>query len=255
MKECIFSITQEDGAFLRYLEGKLRRSLHCGAGAIAYTERDGRAYLNVAYDDAREKEIERVLLEGLCEIFAVGYKKQYLTEALQLRPQTLLQKTLLNAMSIFDVSRDKRMLLKQLRKHKNSEDFSLDGFYHFRLQALKQNWDEIVDATQNNQEIIYDRTASLEFLNYLLEAVPSLCKEITAKIKEGLPKLKDERGRRYAPLVLWENDDAEEITMYNLMCISPRTVRLKREEFSHEFYSLANELFTVEEMPREELPT
>ena len=182
-----------------------------------------RAYLTFAYNDADDVQVDRLLRDGLCDLYAIGYKKQYLTSQLGMRPDTLLKKTLLNAMSIFDIRSDKKSVNKVLGKIK---DFSLDGFYNFRLTSLKERWKELICVSLHNSAVLWDEATMREFLSFLLDTIPPLADDVTVRFFQNDFLIRDDKGRVFEKLYLLSDEKPEETLIYNLICISPQSVTI-----------------------------
>lgn len=112
----------------------------------------------------------------LADIFSIGYKNKYLSKKLNMGSEDLLSRTLINTMCIFDNSYDKTAIKRNLE---NIRNFSLDGFYNFRLGDVKKKWDEIVVLSNSYDTVINDYDTMRDFLMFLLEAIPTLVNNLS----------------------------------------------------------------------------
>lgn len=87
--------------------------------------------------------IRRFTEENLADVIAVGYKYAYFDKRLHLpllSPDK--RRILITALVGADLREDKAYALRRFR---GSEQYSLDGVYHFRLRELIRRWQEIAD--------------------------------------------------------------------------------------------------------------
>ena len=117
----------------------------------------------------------------LADIFSIGYKNKYLSKKLNMGSEDLLSRTLINTMCIFDNSYDKTAIKRNLE---NIRNFSLDGFYNFRLGDVKKKWDEIVVLSNSYDTVINDYDTMRDFLMFLLEAIPTLVNNLSVVFDE-----------------------------------------------------------------------
>ena len=131
--------------------------------------------------------------------------------------EDLLSRTLINTMCIFDNSYDKTAIKRNLE---NIRNFSLDGFYNFRLGDVKKKWDEIVVLSNSYDTVINNYDTMRDFLMFLLEAIPTLVNNLSVVFDEESGfELFDEKGLRLNKLTtLSVRQEPEEDLLYNLVC-------------------------------------
>ncbi len=141
MAEITVSEELAKSSYITYLynavAGPLRRI--GGRGELALEGE--RAVLRLTTERA-EKELRKALGEKIAEIVDIGYKYAYLGKNLHVclgeREKRLLSAALIAA----DYEGDCAFIGRKLE---GMEEYCIDGFYHFRLGALREKWGKILD--------------------------------------------------------------------------------------------------------------
>ncbi len=106
------------------------------------THEDERATLNLNFNEEHKNIVTEVLLDKIADIIVVNYKYDYFTRYIRTCGLTSLDYEMLIASLISaDLDEDKRYILKG---NLDLTDFSIDGYFNFRLKPLKEKWTEIV---------------------------------------------------------------------------------------------------------------
>lgn len=109
-----------------------------GRGELAFSGQ--RAVLNYILPEG-ETEFRAYLCEKIAEIIDVGYKYRFLRERLDVCLSRREIKYLCAALIAADLDGDKAFIR---RKMKGATEYSIDGFYAFRLAALREKWERII---------------------------------------------------------------------------------------------------------------
>ena len=92
---------------------------------------------------ARDGErMREAVKERLAEVIGIGYKYEFLSEKLQVSLSRREKKLLCAALIAADYESDGAFIRRKLG---SGDEYSLDGFYRFRLGSLKEKWQRIVD--------------------------------------------------------------------------------------------------------------
>ena len=223
MYELSLNVDKKDGHFLDYLARQLDRPLAQARGVSALEEIDDRPFFSLACYDESAGQMSALVKDLLADILSIGYKNKYLSKKLNMGSEDLLSRTLINTMCIFDNSYDKTAIKRNLE---NIRNFSLDGFYNFRLGDVKKKWDEIVVLSNSYDTVINDYDTMRDFLMFLLEAIPTLVNNLSVVFdEESGVELFEEKGLRLNKLTtLSVRQEPEEDLLYNLVCINPAAV-------------------------------
>ena len=254
MYELSLNVDKKDCHFLKYLAKQIEKPLTQARGIYALEEIDDREFLSVACYDESAGQISGLIKDVLADVFSIGYKNKYLSKKLNLSNDDLLSRTLINTMCIFDNSFDKTAIKRNIENIKN---FSLDGFYNFRLGEVKKKWDEIVILSNSYDVVIKDNETMRDFLMFLIEAIPTLVNNLTVVFdKESGFELFDEKGQRLNKLATMSvREDPEESLLYNLICINPSSINFYGdwENMTAQFKDVADSLFVIIDIKKDKI--
>ena len=208
MQELILNVEKKDNHFVDYVYQKMLYPVKTSGGICAIDTFDDKVCLGIAISDESYKIIENLFKSIVAEILAVGYKNKYLKQNIGVDTSTLLGSVLLDTMCIFDSRYDAKYIKKQI---KDFNVISLEGCYNFRLNDIKQKWDDIIALFNSYSDFLAEESVIIEFLNYLLNAIPCLCKTI---------------------------------------CYNPNLVNfcIDMDDFDDEFCSIVSQLFSIREL-------
>ncbi len=220
MFEATVSCDGKDAHNIDYIAQKLV-SFKSADKTIVEVVKGGRKYLSVACSSAYEPLLKDLLLEGVSDVLALGYKNKYFTKRLD-KKEGLLNRTLINVMCLFDNVKDKRAVLGQIEQ---TDNISLDGIFNFRVRELKERWEEVLDLTNAYGVIASDDFITTEFLCYLIDSIPPQHGGLTASILEDSFVLQDNKGNviPHVPLITKENTNEERL-IYNLVCNKAKNI-------------------------------
>lgn len=163
MEEITITQNGYDGLYMSYLYGKVRERFSflpstCGM------HHNGDS-LEIAFKTDREycPYVRRYAEENIADVIAVGYKYAFFEKRLHLPLLSPLKKRLLiTALVAADYADDRAYVAKRIR---GSEQYCLDGVFHFRLKDLQKRWEGIVEYVPTEMG-----EASLDgFLEFLVE--------------------------------------------------------------------------------------
>ena len=131
----------ERSLFISYLYNTLSATLSRlgGRGEIALGGE--RAALRILANDG-EKELRDAVKDRITEIIGIGYKYDFLRGKLRVALSRREKKLLIAALIAADYEGDKGYIR---RKVGDSEQYSVDGIYSFRLGALREKWTRIAE--------------------------------------------------------------------------------------------------------------
>ncbi len=123
---------------------------------------DDRVVLTVTFPEEYSQMTEQVLLDKVADVIAVNYKYEYFIRYIRTGG---LDKTdyemLIAALIAADLEEDKRYVLNG---NISLKDFSIDGYFNFRLKPLKEKWAEIVTYIPT----YFTRDKLNEFISYIV---------------------------------------------------------------------------------------
>ena len=131
---------EEDG--IDYLLKSLAPLVSDLGGEIVSFKGEHRAGLKVFCKSERVEFFRSEIEDKIADVFVVKYKYDFFKR--KIHPVGLSSyevELLLTALISADIEEDKRYVLRRL---KGQEVYVLDGFFNFKLQALKNKWKEII---------------------------------------------------------------------------------------------------------------
>ncbi len=131
----------ERSAYVAYLYNAIAEKLLSagGAGELVFGEERAALRLTVQKNAA---ELRAAVAEKIAEIVCIGYKYRFLWERLDVRLSQREKRLLCAALIAADFEGDKSYVRRKIER---TEEYSIDGFYRFRLGALREKWARIVE--------------------------------------------------------------------------------------------------------------
>lgn len=139
MEEITVSERKEKSAYITYLYNAISPRLlrYGGKGELSFGERSTLII-------RAEREIGRLrahVCDKVTEVIGIGYKFEYLSARLNVALSKRERKLLCSALIAADLEGDKIYIRRKLER---TEEYSIDGFYNFRLAPLREKWDRIL---------------------------------------------------------------------------------------------------------------
>lgn len=242
MFETTLSIDKDKKSYLDYIYNRIKPHIRLTNAVVAKSQNNGRLFLSVACEDEFGEALGSQVVESLCEVYAMGFKYDYLKKKLKIRKENLLIKTLLNTMTVFDSNNDKKIIRRELE---GLPIIAIDGFFDFRLREVKDKWDEIINLTNENSIVFSDDEISGEFLMFLLDALPQSQEGVKICGDGNKIELFDKRGKKIKMIMpVGKSKTAEETVLFNLICLAPQKVLIADESnFSREFMAIVKKFF------------
>ncbi len=241
MFEISFNADLKNRDYLDFLYNNLKDEIKLSNAVVAHRLCDDRLFLSLACEDCFAVDFKSKTDDLLAEIFAFGFKHNYLKKNLCIYKESLLIKTIINAMTIFDSQNDKKLIKKELF---NQQVGALDGFFNSRLKKIREKWDEIIDLVNENSIVLSDDDVAYEFLAFLIQSLTKTenCIELLSKNKQVVLFL---NGKEVDITVPFEKDSVdEEVVLYNLIKTLPKRIVIKnKNDFSAEFLDIIEKCF------------
>ena len=130
----------EKSAYITYLYNTLAEEIFRSGGKCELMFSDARTALRIHVDD--REPLEDVLLDRLTEVIGIGYKYTFLGKKLNVSLPRREKRLMSAALIAADFEGDKTYIKRKL---KGAEEYSIDGFYNFRLVTLRDKWEKIVE--------------------------------------------------------------------------------------------------------------
>lgn len=248
MYEATVSVVKENAHLLNYVKAQLEPIISEVDGLTSELDEASRNYFSLACADTYRFQIRRKLNDAVSQALTLGYKNIFVRKILGVRKNNFFQNVLVNTICIFDNDYDRQAVSRLLDVDRT---LCLDGYYNFRLGAVKKKWQEVTKLVSDNFYVLSDSELIVEFLQYLLESTPSKVKNLSVSIDGNSFVLYGASDKVLEPIVsLAKNSDVEEEVMLNVLFLKPKKVKLYHSvEPSKEFRGMLDALFETEYVP------
>ena len=152
---------------------------------------------NFVLSVATSKNIEQTkkfLKQFLSEIIIITNKEEFLRKNVVMENVSETCKSaFIKALMYFDYESDLKIVEECLNLDSN---INVQAFYNFKLQVLKNKWNDLLDATSYNSIYSSNYEIFLEFLKFLIESIKPSFKEINIYFRDNIFILLDENGKK-----------------------------------------------------------
>ena len=137
--------------------------------SIVVVEENGeRVYLGVALKN--KGEADKIIQSILYDFFLKDVKAEYLYSTIKrYDANEFLVQVYVKILKRFNTFDERQVLAESLVLHSN---FSLDGFYKFKLASLKEKWNELLNLTYNNLDLLMDENSFSLLIENLISCLP-----------------------------------------------------------------------------------
>lgn len=240
MYEKTLSIDIDNAVMLQHIEAYISNIVPRLGGVVAHTASASRQYMAVAVPDTYAKQMNDLLVELVLDILTISYKHGFLTSNLAVA-DTLVGHTLINCMSIFDSSEDKKTLTNIL----DSDSMAIDGYYYFRMRTLRERWSDVAQLINSNSDITSDKSTILQFISYMIEGIKHT-NSLSVSVGEGNYLLFD-KGDNILPNTNIPLHQASpyELAVVDVLLHNPRHITIYVDDSSQasQFVQLVSQLY------------
>ncbi len=142
MEEITVTERGENRSNITYLYHALADCLDRGGGRGELLFGGDRTALRIRAEEPRKEDVRARTCEQVAEIIGIGYKYRFMQERLRVCLGARERKWLCAALIAADFEGDKGYIVRKLR---HTDEYSIDGFYQFRLSPLREKWERIAD--------------------------------------------------------------------------------------------------------------
>ena len=245
MYEATVSVVKENSHLLDFVKGQITPCLKQIDGMYTELDERFRSCYAVACSDTYRFQVQRKLNEAVSQALTLGYKNIFVRDLLGVGSDSFYKNVLVNVICVFDNDYDKQIVSKLVEVEQN---ICIDGYYNFRLGAVKQKWSDVIKLLADNFYVLSDNGLIIEFLQYLLESTPSKVKTLSVSLEDNSFTLYGSGGKVLEPTIsLARGATAEEEVMLNILCLKPQRVKIYRTRaLSDDFCDMLSALFAVE---------
>ncbi|MCL2621667.1 MAG: putative sporulation protein YtxC, partial [Firmicutes bacterium] len=182
---------------------------------------NGRAV--VVVENVTKNQIENTI----AEVIINEYKAAFLKKSLILPIENEINKAaFIKALTTFDRDSDKIITLTQLNITNKTEEFLLDSFFNFKLEALRKRWEEVCKLANENTSYLVCSQTFVELLRFLIKNLESKCNEVHLFSNNNTYQLLNQDFKPIKPVYSNEEVSAELDVIQNLISLSPKKIVL-----------------------------
>lgn len=245
MYEATVSVCNTQTHLLDFVKRQLASEVREADGIVTELKERNRDFISFACADTFRFQIQRDLSQACSEALSLGYKNVYMRRLLGIDASNFYQNILVNTICVFDNDYDKQLISKIIDVE---QPVYLDGYYNFKITAMKRKWSEIGALVCENGYIVNDDEMILEFLQYLLESVPCKVKQLSIVFENGDYTLFNSNNKVIEKLYsLAKTTTAQEEAILNAVCLKPQLVKVYNDGSANsEFCGMLDALFSTE---------
>ena len=245
MYEATVSVVKENSHLLDYVKGELIPCLKEIDGMSTELDTQFRKCFSLACSDTYRFQVQRKLVDAVSQALTLGYKNVYVRDLLRIDSDNFYKNVLVNVICVFDNDYDKQVVSRLVEI---DNTVCIDGYYNFRLAAVKKKWADITRLVLDNFYVLSDNSLIVEFLQYLLESTPSKVKNLSVSFENGSFVLYGSGGKVLEPAIsLAKKATVEEEAMLNVLCLKPQRVKIYHSNpLSDDFCEMLSALFQAE---------
>lgn len=203
--------------WISLLDSKIRPIIR-NDGVVICEEDNGRVFLGIGI--VQEKDLDEAVYRVLFNFFLKDLKEEYLYSNIKrYATNEYLVRVYIKVLNLFNIEEERRILSERFCLYPN---FSLDGFYRFRLRALREKWDDLVLLSVNNIDLIRDDYSLLMLIKHLISCLPTDNESVFVDYFEGEYRITLSTGE-----ILFAKDS--ESVIFILLDHLPERIHLSKE--------------------------
>ncbi|MDD4815879.1 MAG: hypothetical protein PHQ62_01900 [Clostridia bacterium] len=216
-----FSITMdsEKSKIAKYIYAKLKPSVEEIKGVITSFEEMGKINIVLACKKLEKTRLCYHVSEVICYVVSTVLKEEFLDKNLKFPQKDKLELyTFKKALVSFDRETDRFLINKYLVLEEN---LILESFFHFKLQPLKEKWQELVKIANDNSTYLLSDDSFLELLKFLIDNIEFASDELNVVFQQEKFFVFDSNFKQIGD----ENSVFDEFALVNkILELSPRKI-------------------------------
>lgn len=237
MWEFTISINSKYKHYLKYILSEIK---HAKLDVISVISSDECTdSLTMAISVVSMQRLANILVECICNIILLVFKKDYYNSKLDLNKLDNASKSaFLKALVMFDSISDKQEIKQEIILNKS---INIDSFYYFRLPFIREKWSGILDIISCSNYMSSTENF-LELLKFLINNLDTSIPLINIYFKNNRFMVYDNKNKL---IKLKEHEDSEEINLITqIIELSPKIINLYcSENISKDTFNVMYYLF------------
>lgn len=169
MWEFCISINTSHHQIIDFVLEKLDGEIKDCNGVITCLNKEQCTDILVACNKFEKNRLILTLQEIISQVICYFYKKSFLMQNLHIDiVDNVSRQAFISALLYFDNETDSYIVNKYLEI---GNKINIESFFNFRLQSLKQKWQELVDISNQNEIYLYKDDTFLELIKFLVDNI------------------------------------------------------------------------------------
>lgn len=219
----------------KYIYNNLKERVEEVSGIITSYEQTGKIIIVIACENYEKNRLCYHISDVLTYAICTFIKEEFLEKNLKLPKKTELELfTFKKALVSFDRETDRFLINRQILLE---ESLYIEPFFYFKLQSVKEKWEELLKIANDNSTYLLSNDAFLELLKFLIDNIEISYDEINVIFKDDQIFL---LGNDFESLPNLNSEIIDECTLVSkLLELSPRKINWyskKRHEFLEKIF-------------------
>lgn len=179
-----YSITMDSdkAKIAKHIFNNLKPFVDMVEGVITSYEEMGKINIVLACKKLEKNRLSYHITEIISYVISTFLKEDFLDKSLKFPQKDKLELyTFKKALVSFDRETDRFLINKYLVLEEN---LILESFFHFKLQPLKEKWQELVKIANDNSTYLLSDDSFLELLKFLIDNIEIASDELNVVIQQ-----------------------------------------------------------------------
>ncbi|MDD2227212.1 MAG: sporulation protein YtxC [Clostridia bacterium] len=219
----------------KYIFSNLKTKVEEVAGVITSYEQTGKINIVIACEDVEKTRLCYHISDILTNAICTFIKEDFLGKNLKFPRKTILElHTFKKALVSFDRETDRFLINRQLIL---DDSLYIESFFYFKLQTVREKWQELLKIANDNSTYLLSDDAFLELLRFLIDNIEVSFDEINVVFQGDKISLLNS-DFEFLPNINYEIEN-ECVLVSKLLELSPRKINWyskKRHEFLEKIF-------------------
>ncbi len=238
MWEFCISVDIKHKEIVDFIINKLSDEIKDCNGVITCLNKNLYIDILIACNKFEKNRLVLSIQDIISQVICYFYKKNFLLQNLHINiVDNVARQAFISALLYFDDETDSYIVNKYLEI---DTKINIESFFNFRLQPLKQKWQELVEISNQNEIYLYKDDTFLELIKFLVDNIEVKNDVINIMPLDKSYGLFDAKFDIIEPL----NDMDEEKLVTDLIALSPKSINIYCSEIlSNQIKTLISKLF------------
>lgn len=209
--------------YILKLEKHLKRVFKKNRGVVLHIIEENKILFACSGDEKFFIRIYRYIYNYISNIIYTYYKRKFLDELDgSLFSNEIFELIIKETLFHFDEEYDKNIIKQILTLN---ESLNIEGFFNFKLFALKEKWQQLIDLIKNNSSVLNNYIINLDLTRYLLNELENNIDKVCLFAEGNKYFLKNARGENitFKKINFSKKQTFKEI-LKSLVILSPKNI-------------------------------